>query len=382
VVIFQDTNDPYQFVLDTTTLIDDTTYTIKAEGLRDNAPSLIDTVNVIVKNAAIVGSYISVSTMRAEYTPDQDVAVVVSTMSPPAYDFVDIIVSYTDPSGNEMFAMQGGLPAATQYIIVLPLSSDAELGTYSVSANAYGYSGDFRIWEASDTNTFNVSGKNLVDLLDDLNAQHVVLNNTITSLSEAVVNEHNLTRSEILSRINDTIDELQGFDQTVIDHDVDMKGILDALNDLVENEHNLTKTDIFAGLGIILNGVEDLDSDVTEEAANIKTAIADETTEIDTNLQAHEDNLASEMQAAKEERETLAMYSTIALVLLIIALVFLIISIMLVNKGHKMMKGTKSKKEDIPYEREPPKEEVIEQDEEIEGAIDDALGDIEPMDSE
>jgi hypothetical protein len=378
VVIFQDTNDPYQFVLDTTTLVDDTTYTIKAEGLRHNAPALIDTVDVVVKNSAIVGDYISVSTMRFNYTPDQDVAVIVSTMSPPTYDSVNLVVGYTDPSGNEMFAIADSLPVASQYMVILPLSSDSEMGIYDVTANAYGFSGDFLIWEATNTTTFNVSGKNLNDLLDDLNAQHVVLNDTITTLTEVVGNEHEFTRSEILSRVNDTIDALQGFDQTVIDHDVDMKGILDALNDLVINESNLSKTEILSGLGIIVNEVEDLDSDLTSEATSIKNAISDETTEIDTNLGAHDDNLDSAKEDAKEASDKLATNQTITIVLLIIALILVLIALMLVNKGYKMMKGAKSRggKSEISPKGEPP-EIMLGEDQEIEGAIDDALDDIE-----
>jgi hypothetical protein len=319
------------------------------------------------------------------------------------------MVSYTDPSGNEMFAMKGGLPVAAQYIVVLPLASDAELGTYDVSANAYGYSGDFRIWEAANTTTFTVSGKNLKDSLDDmlnemlneLNEVQIALNNSITTLSDILENEHNLTRSEILSRINDTIDALDGFDQSVLDHDADMKVILDALNDLVVNESNMSKQEILSNLGIIVNDVEDLNADVISEASDIKTELGTAISDVDSDLAAHDgelathdgelashdDNLDAQMQVAKEERETLAMYSTIALVLLIIALVFLLISLMLVNKGYKMMKGAKNRKEELPpermsYKEEPPQEEIIEEDQEIEGAIDDALEDIEPMDSE
>jgi hypothetical protein len=382
VVIFQDISDPYQFVLDTTQLVDDTTYTVKAEGLRHNAPSLIDTVDVVVKNSAIVGGYISVSTMRFNYTPDQDVAVIISTISPPAYDYVNLVVGYTDPSGNEMFAMADSLPVATQYMVILPLSSDSELGQYDVTADAYGFSGDFLIWEATDTATFNVSGKNLKDLLDDLNAQHVVLNDTIDTLSGVVADEHAFSRSEILSRINDTIDALQGFDQSVIDHDVDMKGILDALNDLVINESNLSKTEILSGLGIIVNEVEDLDSDLTTEAGLIKGKIDTETTEIDTNLATHDDNLDSAEADLKEANDKLATNQTITILLMIIALVFLLISLMLVNKGYKMMKDAKGKSRELPPEKEYPVEDTIEHDDEIEGAIDDALGDIESVESE
>jgi hypothetical protein len=383
VVIFQDTNDPYQFVLDTTILVDDTTYTIKAEGLRDNAPSLIDTVDVIVKNAAIVGSYIAVDTLRMEYIPDQDVTVVVSTISPPAYDFVDIIVSYTDPSGNEKYAIEGPLPVATQYIIVLPLPSDAELGTYVVSASANGYSGDFRIWEASDTNTFNVSGKNLQELMDDLNAQHVVLNNTITTLSDVVGNEHDFTRSEILARINDTIDELQGFDQTVIDHDTDVKVILDDLEDLVEDEHNLTKNELVEDVAEVLSQIEDLDATVAQEASGIKTNLTTSISDVDSDLAAHDDslgahddNLDSAKEEAKEANEKHDTYLTITMVFLIIALVLVLINLILVNKGYKMMKGTKSVRENqpAPREREPPMEE-IENEDEVGDVLDD-LGDI------
>lgn len=395
VVIFQDTNDPYQFVLDTTTLMDDTTYTIKAEGIRFNAPPLIDSVDVIVKNSAIVGDYISVSAMEFEYNPDQDVAVVVSTMSPPAYDYVNFVVSYTDPSGNDMITMKDNLPVATEYLVVLPIASDAELGLYDVNVQAFGYDGDFLIWEAANSTAFNVSGKNLNEILDDilqnmldeLKEVQIALNNSINTLTEVVGDEHELSRSEILARVNDTIDELQGFDQTVIDHDTEIKAILDSLDDLIIDYHNLTKTDIIGAINLTLNDINDLDAHLTQEAQDIRTelgtSISDETTEIDTNLAAHDDNLDSAKEDAKKASDQLAMYQLVTMVLLIIALVFLLISFILVNKGYKMMKDAKGRSKIVD---KPPKEElpdvIIEEDEQIEGAIDDALGDIDTAESE
>jgi hypothetical protein len=319
-------------------------------------------------------------------------------MSPPAYDYVNLVVSYTDPNGNEMITVKENLPVASEYLVVLPIASDAELGLYDVNAEAFGYDGDFLIWEAANTTTFNVSGKNLNEMLDDiltglleeLNEVQTALNNSITTLTEVVENENEFSRSEILSRINDTIDALDGFDQSVLDHDADMKVIMDDLEDLVENENNLTREELLSGLGIVVNEIEDLNSDVITKTGEIKTQLSNETSEIDTNLATHEgnlgiheDNLESARAELKEASDTLATYQLVTMILLIIALVFLLISLMLVNKGYKMMKDAKSSGR---VERNPPKEElpevVIEEDEEIEGAIDDALGDIESVDSE
>ncbi|UCE36259.1 MAG: hypothetical protein JSW00_12060 [Thermoplasmata archaeon] len=393
--IFLDTNDPYQFVLDTTVLTEGGTYTIRAEGLRDNAPSLTDTVDVVINNAVSSGDYISINTLMAEYTPDQDVTVIVNTKAPPPYDSIDLVVEYTDPSGNEMFAVEEMLPTANQYMVILHLPSDAELGPYDVTATAYAHDGDFLIWEATNTTTFTVSGKSLNDQLADLMAkldeledQHEALNDTINSLSDVVENEHNYTRSEILGKINDTIAMFDGFIDNITTHDTEVKAILDGLEDLVEDENNLTRTELLDELAVVLGEIGDLEEDVALEAADIKSNITEAAANIDShlttqdgnlgthddNLNTHDDNLDSAKEDAKKANEKHDTYLLVSILLLIIAIVFIIIALIFINKANKMLKETPKSE---PKREALPPEEPIEQDEEIEEVINDALGDLE-----
>lgn len=370
--IFLDTNDPYQFVLDTTTLTEDAMITIKAEGLMSNAPSLIDTVDVIVKNAVMAGDYITVTTLNAEYSPDQDVTVIVNTKTPPTYDSIDLVVGYTDPSGNEMFAVEKSLPSAAHYIVTLHLPSDAELGTYDVTANAYGYDVGFLIWEAENTTNFNVSGKNLyeqlVDMmmqLDELNAQHVVLNDSIASLSDLVENEHEYTKSEILDRINDSIAMFDGFIDTITTHDTEVKAIIDDLEALVENEHNLTKNELLSELDEVLSGIQNLDEDVASEAADIKTNLTNAISNVDSDLAAHDENLASAKDDAKKANEKHDTYFLVAIVLLIIAIVMLLVGLFLIMKGNRMLSMGTPGKPKAGF----PSEETVEPETEVEPEI-------------
>lgn len=384
--IFLDTNDPYQFVLDTTTLVEDALYTIKAEGLRDNAPSLIDIVNVRVNNAVSSGDYLSVSTMMTEYTPDQDVTAIVNIMSPPPFESIDLVVGYSDPSGNEMFAVEESLPPANQYMVILHLPSDAELGTYDVTAYAYAHEADFLVWEATNTTSFTVSGKNLNDQLmdlmvklDELEDQHEALNDSIALLNDVVENEHNYTRSEILDKINESMALFDGFIENITTHDSEVKAILDDLEDLVENEHNLTKTELLDELAEVLGEIEGVKEDVAQEADDVKTNLTTAISGVDShlsshddNLDMHDDNLDSAKEDAKKANEKHDSYLLVTIILLIVAIVFVLIGLFLINKGNKML--TTAPK---PEKEEPPLEEPIERDEEIEEVIDEALGDIE-----
>jgi hypothetical protein len=332
---FTDSSYPYQFINDTTKLAEDATYTIKAEGLRNHAPPLIATVDVIVNNAVQTDDYITVNTLKNEYGPDQEVSVVVSTKSPPSYGSLNLVVSYADPNGNTMSKMEESIPSATQHIVILPLSSDAALGTYTVTANAYGYDGEVLIWEASNGTTFNVSGKSLQDQLADLYSQHDVLNSSITSLSDVVENEHEFSRSEILDRINASITEFQGIDDIINDHDSEIRGILDSLDDLVENEHNMTKTELLDELAEVLSQLQGVDDDVTSEVTDVKTTLAD----LEQDLTALDQDLDATKDDVKSVSEAQDLYAIIGIVLLVIALIILIIGMFLTMKANKMLKG-------------------------------------------
>ncbi len=338
---FTDSSSPYQYILDTTSLTEDTTYTIKAEGLRDGGPPLIATVDVIINNAVHIGDYISVRALKPEYGPDQEVSVVVNTKTPPMFNNMNLVVTYADPSGNTMSKTEESLPSTTQYIVILPLSSDAALGTYTVTANAYGYDGEVMIWEATNGTTFNVSGKSLHEQLADLYAQHDVLNNSITSLSDVIENEHEFTRSEILDRINASITEIRGIDDIINDHDSEIKGVLDSLDDLVENEHNLTKTELLDELAEVLSQLQGVDDDVTSEVTDVKTTLAD----LDTDLASTKDDVKSVSEAQD-------LYAMIGIVLLVIALIILLIGMFLTFKANKMLKGLGGPGMGIPTEEE------------------------------
>jgi hypothetical protein len=59
VLNFTDTVYPYQFMFDTTVLVEDAIYTIKAEGVRGDNPPLVTTINLEVNNYVPVGDYIN-----------------------------------------------------------------------------------------------------------------------------------------------------------------------------------------------------------------------------------------------------------------------------------------------------------------------------------
>jgi hypothetical protein len=165
-----DSQWPYQYLLDTTPLPEDAVYTVKAEGIISNVPPISTSVDVIINNVVQTGNYISVNALKSSYNPDQEVSVRISTSSPPACDALGMLVSYTDSAGNMKFSANDTVPYTTQYLVGLPIFSDASLGVYNISATVYGYHRGSLIWTSESQSTFTVSGYDVHTKLQDLNS--------------------------------------------------------------------------------------------------------------------------------------------------------------------------------------------------------------------
>ncbi len=98
----------------------------------------------------------------------------------------------------------------------------------------------------------------------NLTAQHDVLNNTINLLSDTVINQHTLTRTEILDKLNDTYDLLQSLDNNMTTHDFDIKGLLTTLSNIVQNENNLTREQLIDNTTAILDALQLIDTDILD----------------------------------------------------------------------------------------------------------------------
>ncbi len=275
---FTDTVYPYQFVLDTTILVEDAIYTIKAEGVRGDNPPLVTTINLEVNNFIPVGDYISVSTLKSTYSPDQDVSVLVGLKSPPSFTTMNLIVSYADPSGNTLYTVDKDLPYSSQYIVNLPLQSDAEQGTYTVSVEAYGISKGMMVWSDTNTTTFDVLGKSIQEQLDDINTSIL---NSISGI------EGNILAS--LADVNSSLaNDIQNLLVNITDNVTKMNSSLSVqLTDLL----NQTTTDnnaLRTWLDLVLGAI---DANLTAANDTLQAQLSD----LDTYIQGFNDSIKSDI---------------------------------------------------------------------------------------
>jgi hypothetical protein len=161
---------PYQYILDTTTLLEDTIYNVKAEAHVANIPPLLRAINVRTNNVIENGNFVSVNTLRSWYRPDEDVSLCIVTNTPPTFDSLNMEVCYSDPSGNTLYSQSSSYPYSSRYLVGLPVYSDAEVGVYDVEVFAYGLNKGEQIWYSTAQTTFQVSGESLSESIQNINS--------------------------------------------------------------------------------------------------------------------------------------------------------------------------------------------------------------------
>jgi len=260
---FTDTVYPYQFLLDTTVLVEDAIYTIKAEGVRGHNSPLVTTINLEVNNNVPVGDYISVSTLKSTYSPDQDVTVLIGLKSPPSFTTLNLIVSYDDPSGNTLYSVEKDLPYSSQYMMILPLQSDAEQGTYTVSVEAYGISKGMMVWSGTNTTTFDVAGKSIQEQLEDMNATLALMNVTLFNIQSDLAGMNLTGLLGAIDYLNQSLGSIESQ--------------LAGLNDSIQNT--------ISGIeGNILANLADVNTSLYNEIQNLLNIITDDITDLNGSL--------------------------------------------------------------------------------------------------
>lgn len=125
----------------------------------------------------------------------------------------------------------------------------------------------------------------------NLTAQHDTINDTMNLLSDLVSNEHALTRSEILDKLNNSLALLQSLDTNMTTHDIDIKSILAALDTLIQNENNLTRSQLIDNVTEILNQLQMVDQGILNEIAGMNNSISGQLTSLFENMTTDHDAL-------------------------------------------------------------------------------------------
>lgn len=194
-------------------------------------------------------------------------------------------------------------------------------------------------------NPFNDLETFLRTQLADLAVQHTAIEDAITSISGVVENENELTRSEILDKINESISQIQSLNTNATIHDSDIKAILNSLNALIGSEHELTKAQLLENLTDILDQLDIVESNILGDIDEVNQSL---------------DSLEGETDDSEEDEDSISMIVMIVLVLVILALIISVMGIALTLKGNSMLrqalrgelKGTSPSKEELENEAE------------------------------
>jgi hypothetical protein len=263
---------PYQYIIDTTQLVEDTVYNVKAEAYVTNIPPLVRAINVRTNNIVENGNFVSVNTLRPLYRPDEDVSVCVVTNTPPTFDSLNMEVSYSDPGGNTLYSQSSSYPYSSRYLVGLPVYSDAQQGVYDVEVSAYGFHKGEQIWYSNILTTFQVSGESISESLH-------IINSTLSNMGLDIADIRADLDSMSLSEIRADIDHLNQTLNSKIDG---LYGELWAVNSSLQStmadaENNLL--DSIGGNDTLRTWLEPvldkMESDIAQANSSIMNQLAD-----------------------------------------------------------------------------------------------------------
>jgi parallel beta-helix repeat protein len=294
-----DGSSPYQHILDTTALAEDASFEIKAEAVLHYGDPVSTSITLWVNNQVAMGNYISVSTLNPEYRPDEDVSVLVTLVSPPYFNSLELEVNCMDPSGRPLYTSSHDFYFSSEYRVILSIPSDAELGTYTVTVYASGFADDSLKWGATDSTTFLVFGMSLRNQLEELNMTLAsidltqlldalgYLNQTLSAkvdgLSLQLSELNSSLQSSILGMETNLLNELAGVNASLA---FDIQNLLMSItNDLIGMNSSLSNklTSLFdnlttdvaafrAWLTIVLGAI---DTNLTETKATLEGQLVD-----------------------------------------------------------------------------------------------------------
>ncbi len=283
-----DTTPPYQYILNTTTFSEDTSFELKAEAMEPHGHFISTSITLWVNNIVDVGSYITVSTLQSQYSPDEDVSLLVTMVSPPYFDSLELDVNCMDPSWHPLYTSSHNFYPGTEYRVILSIPSDAELGTYTIAVYAYGFAGDSLIWSATNGTTFLVSGPSLREQLKAMNEtlSGLILDQVMSALNQLDQTLSSLDLTELLDaigylnqtlpvKLDDLLSELSSVEDSISSEITDAKKtLLSQLSDLYAYVKGFNKS-LTNDLGDILSTLQLHDENTAQNNANIKDKLDD-----------------------------------------------------------------------------------------------------------
>lgn len=296
-----DDSHPYQYILDTTTLIEDSIYTVKAAAITKNNSSICATLDIVINNIVQTGDFITVSTLKNSYEPDQEVSVIIGTTSPPSFESLNLIISYTDPCLNILHAINESMPYSSQYIVGLPLHSDAILGIYTLKVDAYGYDNGVIIWNATGIGSFEVIGSNIHEQLGGINNTLFGMNTALNDIQSGIMD---IQSGLGFMNLSDLLNAISHLNQTLPEKIDEVTSQLSSLNESLLCRISSAETDIMSGLDHVNTSlsskIQSMIVNITDEIGELNGSISDELANIFGDLKADNDALSTWLEIVLE----------------------------------------------------------------------------------
>ncbi len=103
----------------------------------------------------------------------------------------------------------------------------------------------------------------------NLSTQHNGISNAIVTLNDTIASAGELSASDIMDKINSTIDQISRLNQSLSTHDEEIKAVLDSLIVLVEHANDLTEDEILGNIAAIIDSLSALDSNITSHVHEV-----------------------------------------------------------------------------------------------------------------
>jgi hypothetical protein len=170
-------------------------------------------------------------------------------------------------------------------MINLPLQSDAEQGTYTVSVEAYGIDKDTMIWSDTNTTTFDVLGKSIQEQLEGINATLGLMNVTLFDIHSELTGMNLTGLQGVIENLNQTLNPKLDSLKT------QLSGVNDSLMGRISDAETNILSDL-QGVNLSLSAdIQNLLSSITNEVSGMNSSLSDQLTSLLNNMTTDNDAL-------------------------------------------------------------------------------------------
>jgi parallel beta-helix repeat protein len=256
-----DTTEPYQYVLDTTSLTDDMAILLKATAHVRLSSAISDSISITVNNMASVGPNITVATVSPDYAPDDRVTAVVTVQGVSTYSTGDITAFYMDAMGTVIHLPMITTTQLATHGFTFWLPSDIGVGNVTLQVSVRAYQGTSHIWTSSNSTTFAVIGLSQSDQLEAIVAQ-------LTQIVEDIDGLNMTNVAERAAALADILDRLGGLDAGI-------QARMNALEGTIADNTSALQEYIGLQTDQITLLMDDLNTSMADQMAAIDQAISD-----------------------------------------------------------------------------------------------------------